>query len=59
MEHEQVILRTGRDRVGMPLIVAELDKQVLVIQLLNDGADLPTGKPVPGKVCQQSHDIQE
>jgi len=41
------------------LIVAELDKQVLVIGLLDDGADLSTGKTVPGKICQQSHDVQQ
>jgi hypothetical protein len=59
MKDEQVILRAGRDSVGMPLIVAELDKQVPMVELLNDGADLPTGKPMPRKVCQQSHDLKE
>jgi hypothetical protein len=59
MKDEQVILRAGRNSVGVPLIVAELDKQVPMVELLKDGADLPTGKPMPRKVCQQSHDIQE
>jgi len=59
MKDEQVILRAGRDSVGMPLIVAELDKQVPMVELLNDGADLPTRKPMSRKVCQQSHDLKE
>ncbi len=58
MKHEQVVLRAGRDSVGMPLVVTELDKQILVVKLLDNSANLATGKPVSWKVCQQSHNVQ-
>jgi hypothetical protein len=50
--------RTGRDSIGTALIVTELYKQGLLVKLSDDCADLPTGKPLRGNVCQQRYDVQ-
>jgi hypothetical protein len=44
VQGEQVRPRARRDRVGSTLVVAELHEQSLVVQQLDDGADLPAGR---------------
>jgi hypothetical protein len=41
MQDEKVILCARRDRIGMTLIVTELNGQRFVVKLLNDSANLP------------------
>jgi hypothetical protein len=49
VQDEQVRPRAGRDRVGAASVVAELDEQHLVIELLEDSADLPACKRCAGR----------
>src|ERR1700738_1282939 len=58
VQDKQVRPRAGRDRVGATLVVAELHEQSLVVQLLDDRADLPARKPLRRKVLQQCHHVQ-
>jgi hypothetical protein len=41
------------------LVVAEFYKRSLVVELLDNGANLPARKPLPGKIRQQRYDIQK
>ena len=59
VQDQQVRPWAGRDRVGTTLVVAELHEQSLVVELLDDRADLPTCKLLCGKVCQQCHHVQK
>ncbi len=45
MEDQQIVLRAWRHGIGATLIIAELSKQGPLVELLNDRADLPAGKP--------------
>jgi hypothetical protein len=58
MKDQEVIFRAGRDCVGTAPIVAELNKQGLVVKLLDDSAYLTAGETNAGEVRQQCHDIQ-
>lgn len=59
VQNQQIIARAWRDRVGATLIIAELDKRCFVVKLLNNRADLPAGEPMPGKIRQQCHHVQQ
>ena len=58
VQHEQ--LRTGarRDGVGTALIVAELHQHRVVVERLDDRADLTPGKPVRRNIGQRRNDTQ-
>jgi hypothetical protein len=52
VQDKQVRLRTGRDRIGATLIIAELHEQGLVVKLFDGCADLPARKSLRRKVLQ-------
>ena len=58
-QNEKVGPGTGYDRVGPPLGVAELDERSPLVDLLDDGANLPARKSLRRKVDQQGNDVQE
>jgi hypothetical protein len=41
------------------LIVAEFHERSFFVELLNDSTDLPAGKSLRRKVCQQCHNAQD
>jgi hypothetical protein len=51
--------RTGRDRVGATLIIAELHEERLLVKLLYNRAYLPACKPLRGKVNEQRDHVQK
>ena len=59
MQDQELVPRTGCDSIGTALVVTELYKRSLLVKLLHDRADLPTGKPLRGNVCQQRDDVQQ
>jgi hypothetical protein len=48
VQHQQIMPRAERHGVGMTLIIAELNEQPLIVKLLDNGADLPSCKPMRG-----------
>ena len=49
----------GCDGPGGAVVVGELDEHGVVVELLDDGADLPAGEPFLGQVVQQRHHVEE
>jgi hypothetical protein len=59
MQDQQLSTRARRHSVGTALLVAELYQRRIGVELLDDGADLPTCKSLRRKIGQQRHYIQD
>ena len=59
MQNQQVGPRARRNCVGTTVIVAKLDEQCFIVELLNDRANLPARKLPRGQLLQQCHRVQK
>jgi hypothetical protein len=59
MQDQQVRSRAGYDRIGTSFVVTELHEQGRLVKLFDDRANLPTRKPLLGKVREQCYGVQK
>jgi hypothetical protein len=59
VQGEKFRARARRDSVSATLLVAEFHQRSSGVELLNDGADLPSCKSLRRKIRQQCHYVQD
>lgn len=45
--------------MGSPCVIAELDQHGVVVERLDDRADLPTLKPLRRMIAEQRHEVED